>query len=113
MKNKLRGKAWQEMGTEITRLQGPSCLLPSCQELWAHKAHIDASGMGGSPSTFEVTNIVGLCPYHHDVFDNRQPQGRQELMRELMRFMLHTIRQTRAMDATQGLDTLNYPEGSR
>ena len=114
MKNRLRGKEWQEMGAEIHRLQGVACLLPSCSEPWQHKAHIEASGMGGRASTFVVGNIAGLCAYHHDVYDNRQPQGRQELMRELMAFMLHRIRQERALDATQGLDTLlNYPEGSR
>ncbi len=113
MKNRLRGKAWQEMGEEITRLQGERCILPSCSSLWTDKAHIEASGMGGRASTFTIGNIAGLCEYHHDVYDGRVMQGRGQLLQELLRFMLHTIRQDRAMDATQGLDTLNYPVGSR
>ena len=116
MKNRLRDTKWwkEEAAAEVTALQGETCLLPSCSSGWDHKAHIEGSGMGGRASTFVVGNIAGLCEYHHDVFDNRQPQGRQELMRELMAFMLHRIRQERALDATQGLDTLlNYPEGSR
>ena len=116
MKNRLRDTKWwkEEAAAEVTALQGETCLLPSCSSAWDHKAHIEGSGLGGRASTFVIENIAGLCEYHHDVYDGRIMQGRGQLLQEFLRFMLHTIRQERALDATQGLDTLlNYPEGSR
>jgi hypothetical protein len=64
--------------------QGPYCVIPGCPELWTERAHIWPSGMGGRPSTYRADNLVGLCRPHHDIFDGRQLQGRQHMLRQLM-----------------------------
>lgn len=76
----------------ILELQGPECIIPGCTERWVDKAHIEPSGMGGRPSTLEVRNLVGLCRLHHRIFDGNQLQGRQHLMRLLMRSHADHIR---------------------
>jgi hypothetical protein len=60
-----------------------------------HPAHIDGSGSGGRLSTYTIDNLVGLCRVHHDQFDGRSLQGRQQLLRELMRYVVVHERQAR------------------
>ena len=67
--------------------QGPLCLIPDCGEPWTEKAHIWPSGMGGLPSTYRASNLVGLCHQHHDIFDGRDMHGRQRLLRQLMEIL--------------------------
>jgi len=77
---------------EITRLQGPLCAVPGCPSPWTDKAHIDPSGAGGRPSTYSLENLVGLCHPCHMIFDGQQLQGRQRLLRVLMRSRVQHIR---------------------
>lgn len=86
-----------EVRRQITEAQGTVCAVPSCQQPWTDAAHIRASGMGGRLSTYTVENLVGLCRHHHDQFDGRRMQGRQDLLRELMEYTIGRIRQDRRM----------------
>jgi hypothetical protein len=43
--------------------------------------------MGGQPSTYRASNLVGLCHHHHDVFDGRDMYGRQRMLRQLMEIL--------------------------
>lgn len=72
------------LDTALFARQGPWCLIPGCHEPWTERAHIWPSGLGGRPSTYRADNLVGLCHWHHDIFDGRQLEGRQRLMRLLM-----------------------------
>lgn len=74
----------RELRAELLALQGVRCLVPSCTRAWQQMAHIEPSGMGGRPSLRRASNLAGLCGWHHDIFDGRRLEGRQELMRELM-----------------------------
>jgi hypothetical protein len=47
--------------------------------------------MGGRPSTYTAENLVGLCKLHHDVFDGRVLQGRQDLLRVLMKHLADSV----------------------
>ena len=75
----------QDLADQILTRQGPVCLIPGCGDPWTEKAHIVPSGMGGRPSTYTPENLVGLCKLHHDIFDGRILQGRQDLLRTLMK----------------------------
>ena len=80
---------------ELAELQGDVCGRPSCDEPWIRDgdmAHVYGSGMGGRPSTYRLTNLIGLCRVDHDRFDGRTMQGRQDFMRELMAFYLDSWR---------------------
>ena len=83
------------LNDQMLTLQGPACLLPDCTDPWVDKAHIEPSGMGGQPSLSNPENLVGLCRYHHDVFDGRELHGRQRMLRTLMRFAAAVIRERR------------------
>jgi hypothetical protein len=86
-----------QLDLELISQQGATCLMPGCSEPWAQKAHIVPSGMGGRPSTFEADNLVGLCVYHHDVFDGRQLEGRQLMLRTLMKILKLKVRDSRRL----------------
>jgi 5-methylcytosine-specific restriction endonuclease McrA len=81
-----------KMREKIRASQGADCLIPSCTDSWLDVAHIDGSGSGGRVSTYKLDNLIGLCRHHHDIFDGHQLQGRQHLMRELMRFLADNAR---------------------
>ena len=81
----------QDLADQILQRQGPGCLIPGCGDPWAEKAHIEPSGMGGRPSTYTSENLVGLCKLHHDVFDGRVLQGRQDLLRVLMKHLADSV----------------------
>ena len=80
-----------ELIEAVIRRQGVECLIPGCHEPWADKAHIEPSGMGGRPSLRNPLNLVGLCRPHHDIFDGRILQGRQDLLRTLMRSLADRV----------------------
>ena len=69
---------------DLTAWQGVLCAMPRCRNDWTDPAHIDASGMGGRPSTYSIENMVGLCRSCHDTFDGRTLQGRQAMLRQLL-----------------------------
>ena len=70
------------LSDDIRARQGSSCLC--CEHQWVDRAHIWPSGMGGRPSMLKAGNLVGLCRRCHDIFDGRDLQGRQRMMRRLM-----------------------------
>lgn len=103
----------EAMKAEITRLQGTRCIVPTCIAEWKQMAHIkEPSGMGGRPSTWVIGNLAGMCVMCHQIFDGHVMQGRQLMLRDLMWFVMHQIRQDRAMLATQE-PGLEHKEGSR
>ncbi len=82
--SRTRAKTMAEIWLHIMVTQGSVCVIPGCDEPWTDPAHIDASGMGGRPSTNVEGNIVGMCRSCHDVFDGRVLQGRQHMLRVLL-----------------------------
>lgn len=81
-----------ELAAQIHEDQGPACIIPGCPNPWTDKAHITPSGSGGRPSTYDPDNLVGLCHEHHMIFDGHQLQGRQLMLRCLMRSRADHIR---------------------
>ena len=82
----------------VLALQGPLCIMPGCSDPWVDRAHIEPSGMGGRPSLANGENLVGLCRYHHDIFDGRSMAGRQRMLRVLMRSHADRIRALRVSE---------------
>ena len=80
-----------ELIEAIIHRQGVECLIPGCHEPWVDRAHIEPSGMGGRPSLRNPLNLIGLCRSHHDIFDGRTIQGRQHLLRTLMRHLADRV----------------------
>ena len=87
----------RQLREQLQEVQGYQCAIPSCTEKWVHVAHIEGSGNGGRLSTYVIGNVCGLCRYHHDVFDGRQLQDRQKLLRELLAWVVLMQRQGREM----------------
>ena len=87
-----------EMEALIFSRQGVKCLMPDCDEDWSDKAHVDGSGMGGRPSTFTIDNMVGLCRPDHRIFDGQDLQGRQYMLRTLMRTLAATVAERRVRE---------------
>jgi len=79
----------------VLAAQGPGCIVPHCTSLWTQKAHIEGSGHGGRPSTYNPENLVGMCRPHHDIFDGRDMAGRQRMLRDLMRVHADRVRADR------------------
>lgn len=86
-----------EMRDSIMARQGAECLVPDCPDPWVDGAHIEPSGAGGRPSTYTPKNIIGLCRFHHDVFDGRELHGRQRLLRVLMRSLADRVAADRVL----------------
>lgn len=83
----------------LEEYQGRLCAMPGCMTNWVddgHMAHIKAIGMGGRRSADHIDNVVGLCVYHHDVYDGRHMQGRQTMLQDLIRYMIARQRENRA-----------------
>ncbi len=85
----------EALNRKILERQGPLCILPDCDEPWTEKAEIDASGIGGRPSTCTAENLVGRCRTCHAIFDGRILQGRQRMLRTLMRSLAEFVAQAR------------------
>lgn len=90
---------------DLDSWQGSRCAMPGCTDSWTDPAHIEGSGSGGRRSTYSIENMVGLCRYHHDVFDGRDLAGRQRMLRDLMReYVKHqraeTARRRKRVDDT-------------
>ena len=84
---------------QLEEYQGRLCAMPCCSTNWVvdgHMAHIRAIGMGGRRSADHIDNVVGLCVYHHDVFDGRHMQGRQTMLQDLIKYMTSRQRGDRA-----------------
>ena len=77
---------------EVRELQGSGCIVPGCSDLGTDLAHICPSGMGGRRSTYNTDNFVLMCREHHQVFDGHQLQGRQLLLRVLVRSRSEHVR---------------------
>ena len=52
------------------RCQFPGCQLPP-SVFPLEMAHLEATGMGGSPDRDRLDNVVILCSHHHDWLDCR------------------------------------------
>ncbi len=87
-----RREAMDRIRRDLEAWQGHQCAMPWCTNPWSDPAHIDASGMGGRPSTYSIENMVGLCRSCHDTFDGRDLQGRQAMLRSLLAAHVKTSR---------------------
>ena len=82
-----------ELRRRLAEEQGPICAMPDCHQPWTDMAHIRGSGMGGTPSSYVIDNLVGLCHRDHMVFDGHLLQGRQSMLRVLMRTVVKQQRE--------------------
>lgn len=86
--SRTRTKAMKVARVAIGETQGNLCIMPWCEWPWDDAAHIEPSGLGGRPSTNVHTNIVGMCKGCHAIFDGRTLQGRQYMMKSLLKAWL-------------------------
>lgn len=84
-----------ELREEIRKADGTRCVIPSCNHQWVDSAHIRASGIGGQRSSYRLNNLTGMCRLHHDIYDGRQIQGRQDLLAELLDWVVQRQRADR------------------
>jgi len=84
-----------ELRGEILKADGARCVIPSCNHQWVDPAHIRASGIGGQRSSYRLKNVAGMCRLHHDIYDGRHIQGRQELLAELLDWVVQRQRADR------------------
>ena len=79
-----RREVMHQLRQDLEGWQGYQCAMPWCTNPWSDPAHIDGSGMGGRPSTYNIENMAGLCRSCHDTFDGRDLAGRQYMLRQLL-----------------------------
>ena len=55
------------------------CIFPNCEDYWTDLCHITDSGMGGRNNR-TPDNLVGMCRYHHQGYDENKRWWRRELL---------------------------------